>query len=324
MLQGSLLMLQMIAMSGQVRGRSSRIPATGAQLAPMRATGPVNVGILILAGCVGLAACTNTTAGHPSDGSSGSPILGPSDTMVRPGTPFKGPRVTVEALQKIVTDQLVQHGGTPQSVVCQQDLIGQLGQSTRCDVTVTPGNSFEPIITVIGVNGSNINYVMVPSVNKGQLETAVANMITRSTKTAPDSVSCESGLDGKVGATAFCDVTTAGTTIRQAVAVNRVQGLSMNYGLVQPGSAPGRDAVPVPGNGRAQTLPKSVAEGALMAQLRHTGQHPDSATCAGDMVVQVGATLPCTAVTAGQSQNYVLTISAVVNGNITFNVAPVQ
>ena len=286
----------------------------------MRAMRPVNVGVLVLAGCLGLAACTNTTAGHPSDAGAGSPILGPSDTVVRPNNPAHGPRVVKEALQKMVTDQLAKSGVTPQSVQCQQDLIGQIGQSARCDVTVTPVNSFEPIITVTGVDGSNINYAMVPSVNKSQLETAVADMIARSTKTAPDSVSCDSGLDGKVGATAFCNVSTAGTTNRQAVTVSQVQGLSMNYGLAQPGSAPGS----APGNGPAQTLPKSVAEGALMAQLRHNGENPDSATCAGDMVVQVGATLPCTAVTAGQSQNYVLTVSAVVNGNITFKVSPAQ
>jgi hypothetical protein len=292
----------------------------------MRAMRPVTVGVLVLAGGIGLAACTNTTAGHPSDAGGGTPISGPSDTIVRPSTPAKGPRVAKEALQKMVTDQLAKSGVTPDSVDCQQDLIGQVGQSARCDVTVTPVNSFEPIITVTGVNGSNIDYAMVPSVNKSQLEIAVKGMITRSTNAAPDSVSCESGLDGKVGATALCNVTTAGATTRQAVAVTQVQGLSMNYGLAQPGSAPGQAPGPGPATsgGPAQTLPKSVAEGALLAQLRHNGQSPDSATCASDMVVQVGATLPCTAVTAGQSQDYVLTVSAVVNGNITFKVAPAQ
>lgn len=312
-------------MSGQVRGHSGLMAGAGAQWAPMRAMRPVNVGVLVLAGCLGLAACTDTTVGHPSQTDGASPVSGPSDTVVRPNDPGKGPRVAKGALQKMVADQLAKSGVTPQSVDCQQDLIGQIGQSARCDVTITAVNSFEPIITVTGVNGSDINYAMVPSVNKSQLEIAVKDMITRSTSATPDSVSCETGLDGKVGATAFCSVTTGGTTNRQAVAVSQVQGLSMNYGLAQasgaPGQAPGAGA---PGNPAGQTLPKSVAEGALMAQLRHNGQNPDSATCAGDMVVQVGATLPCTAVIAGQGQQYVLTVSSVVNGNITFKVSPAQ
>lgn len=309
-------------MSDQVKGHPGLPAPTGAQWAPMRAMRPVNVGVLVLAGCLGLAACTNTTAGRPSQTASGSPLLGPSDTVVRPTDPGTGPRVAKAALAKMITDQLAKSGVTPQSVECPEDLIGQIGQSARCDVSITPVNSFEPIITVTGVNGSDINYAMVPSVNKSQLEIAVKDMITRSTNTAPDSVSCETGLDGKAGATAFCNVTTAGATARQAVSVSEVHGLSMNYGLAQANGAPNAGAAP--GGPGGQTLPKAVAEGALMAQLRHNGQNPDSATCAGDMVVQVGATLPCTAVTAGQSQNYVLTVSAVVNGNITFKVSPAQ
>lgn len=282
-----------------------------------------NVGVLVVVGCIGLAACNSTTPGHPSQATTTADASGAPSASESPTPPPNGPRVAKEALQKMVTDQLAQSGVTPQSVVCLQELIGQVGQTARCDVTITAVNSFEPVISVTGVNGSQVNYAMVPSVNKTQLEAAVTDMITRSTHTAPDSVSCESGLDGKVGAVAYCNVTTAGATARQAVAVSQVQGLSMNYGLAQPGGAP----PPAPGGGggaAGQTLPKSVAEGALLAQLRHNGQNPDSANCAGDLAVQVGATLPCTAVTAGQSQNYLLTISAVVNGNITFKVQPAQ
>lgn len=221
----------------------------------------------------------------------------------------------------MVIAKLGESNMTPQSVDCQQDLIGQIGQTAICDVTITPVNSFELTITVTGVNRGDINYQMVPSVNKAQLEASVADMILRSTKTAADSVSCESGLEGKVGAIAFCNVTTAGATNRQAVAVTAVVGLSMTYGLAQPSNAP----APGPGAGNTpagQTLPKAVAEGALIAQLKHNGGNPDSATCAGDLAVSVGATLPCTAVTAGQPQNYILTVAAIVNGNITFKVAP--
>lgn len=299
-------------MSDQFSGHRNSVAAAGANQAPARL---LAVGAAAIAVGVVLTGCAHTTSGSASHVESASPSVGPSDTIVP-----NGPRVAKGALEKMVTDQLAKSGVTPQSVVCLEDLIGKIGQTARCDVTVTPVNGFEPIITVTGVNGSDINYAMVPSVNKTQLESAVADMITRSTKATPDSVSCETGLEGKVGAVAFCNVTTAGTTIRQAVAVSQVQGLSMNYGLAQPGAVPGQ----APNTGPGQTLPKSVAEGALMAQLRHSGQNPDSATCAGDLTVQIGATMPCTAVTAGQNKDYVLTVASIVNGNITFNIAPAQ
>jgi len=306
-------------MSDQFSAGRGRRVAAGTCRVPGAATKLITVGALVLAAGMTLSGCAHTTSGHPNQVNGTSVVNGPSDTIV-PSTPANGPRVAKGALEKMVTEQLAHSGVTPQSVVCLEDLVGQIGQTARCDVTVTPVNSFEPVITVTGVKGPNIDYAMVPSVNKTQLQASVTDMITRSTKTAPDSVSCESGLEGKVGAVAYCNVTSAGATTRQAVAVSQVQGLSMNYGLAQPNGVPGG----APGTAPGQTLPKSVAEGALMAQLRHTGQNPDSATCAGDLTVQIGASLPCTAVTAGQSQNYVLTVASVVNGNITFNIAPAQ
>jgi len=302
-------------MRDQFSGDCGRLAVAGVHRVSTTATKLITVGALVVAGGIALSGCARTTSGHPNQANGTSTVEGPSDTIV-PGTPANGPRVAKVALEKMVTEQLAHSGVTPQSVVCLEDLVGQIGQTARCDVTVTPVNSFEPIITVTGVKGTNIDYAMVPSVNKDQLATSVTDMITRSTKTAPDSVSCETGLEGKVGAVAYCNVTAAGATNRQAVAVSQVQGLSMNYGLAQPNG--------VPGGAPGQTLPKSVAEGALMAQLRHTGQNPDSASCAGDLTVQVGATMPCTAVTSGQSQNYILTVASIVNGNITFNIAPAQ
>jgi len=74
-------------------------------------------------------------------------------------------------------------------------------------------------------------------------------MAATSSKTPVDSVSCESGLDGKVGAQAYCDVTAGGATTRRTIEVSSVSGLSMKYG-------------PVP------VLAKTVVEGSLLFQLK--------------------------------------------------------
>ena len=46
------------------------------------------------------------------------------------------------------------------------------------------------------------------------------------------SVSCESGLEGKVGATAHCEVDPGGVKLRRTVKVNSVEGLMMKFDVV--------------------------------------------------------------------------------------------
>ena len=212
------------------------------------------------------------------------------------------PKVSKADLEKDISQRLTTAGATPQSVTCQGDLVGQLGQSTRCDVTMGPGNSFEPVVTVTGLEGSKVDYDITPSVSKTQLEAAVNAMVTKGGKAAPDSVSCQSGLDGKVGAVAYCDVTANGATTRRTVEVSQVSGLQMRYGLI-----------PV--------LAKAVVEGSLVFQLKQTGQQPDSATCASDLEGKLGDTVECTVMTAGKAQQYVLTVTAVTGDNITYKYA---
>ena len=51
-------------------------------------------------------------------------------------------------------------------------------------------------------------YDVTPAVSKSQLESSVLQLA--SAKTPVSSASCESGLEGKVGALAYCDVTARG------------------------------------------------------------------------------------------------------------------
>ncbi|MDH6243013.1 DUF4333 domain-containing protein [Mycobacterium sp. OTB74] len=132
---------------------------------------------------------------------------------------------------------------------------------------------------------------------------AVSRMVVASSKVPVDSVSCQSGLDGKPGAAAYCDVTSHGVTTRRTVEVTTVTGLAMSYHVV-----------PI--------LPKAVVESSLVFQLKQIGQHPDSATCTDDLAGKPGNTVECTTVTGGQPQTYILTVSAVKDDNITYKYAP--
>ena len=171
-------------------------------------------------------------------------------------------------------------------VICERGLIAKVGQSTRCDVTMSPAYGIQPTITVSGVENGKVSYSMTPAVSKTQLEAAVADMVTRARKAAPDSVVCQSGLEGKQGAVALCDITDDGFTSRRTALVSEVSGLAMNYGLT-----------PV--------LEKSVAESSLATQL---GQSPSTVKCDGDVDSKVGATQRCTAVVGGQNRAYTLSL----------------
>ena len=141
------------------------------------------------------------------------------------------PTVSKDALQGDIADRLAQADEVAHSVTCKEDLIGEVGRTAHCDVVLSPTNSFEPVVTVTGVNGTTIDYEVTPAVSKEQLEQTVARLVV-ATGGQADSVSCETGLNGEVGAVAHCDVEAGSVKDRRAVKVSRVEGLLMNFDLV--------------------------------------------------------------------------------------------
>jgi hypothetical protein len=213
------------------------------------------------------------------------------------------PKVSKADLEKDISQRVTAAGQVALSVSCPGDLVGTLGQSTRCEVTMGQANSFEPVVTVTGLQGTKVDYDITPSVSKSQLAVAVSQMIANASKAAPVAVICQSGLDGKIGAVAYCDVTADGVTSRRTVEVSDVSGLGLRYGLVP-------------------ALDRAVVASSLVSELRQIGQRPESATCAGDLEGTVGTAVACTTVTAGQTKDYTVTVTAVGDGKITYNYAP--
>lgn len=140
--------------------------------------------------------------------------------------------VSRQTLEADLADRLAKEGDPVRSVACQRELIGQVGRTTRCDVAVTKGNDFELIVTVTRVDGATVDYEMSPALSQAQLEKAVAALVTENSGGHVDSVACESGLEGKVGDTAYCDVVAGSSKERRAVRVTEVTGLTMNFTLM--------------------------------------------------------------------------------------------
>jgi uncharacterized protein DUF4333 len=214
------------------------------------------------------------------------------------------PTVGKDALQTDIASRLAKAGEQPQSVTCKEDLIGEVGKTAHCEVVMSPTNSFEPVITVTGVDGSTINYEMTPAVSKEQLEKAVARLVGDAAHAQVASVSCESGLDGKVGATAHCEVDSGGLKLWRTVEVNSVEGLMMNF-----------DVVPV--------LTKEEVASSLLDEFeRQLGRRPDSAQCSGNLEGKAGNTVDCTVVTGTEAAAFTLTVTTVSGGSIKYSYAP--
>jgi hypothetical protein len=224
------------------------------------------------------------------------------------GCSFSGgignPTVAKVDLQKDISDRLTKAGEKPQSVTCQDDLVGEVGKTTPCEVVLSESNTFEPVVTVTGVDGTTVNYEMTPALSKEQLEKSVIGLVSKSSGVQVDSASCESGLEGKEGAVTHCQVTGGGATVPRTVEVTKVEGLMMNF-----------DVIPV--------LAKSDVEASLLQEVgQQLEQEPDSATCSGDLEGKTGNTVDCAVASGTDSGDFVLTVTSVDGDKINYSYEP--
>jgi hypothetical protein len=214
------------------------------------------------------------------------------------------PSVSKDDLQEDIADRLTKAGEQPESVTCKEGLVGEVGETTRCEVVMGPTNSFEPVVTVTGIDGSRINYEMTPALSKDQLEKAVSRLVSDAEGVQIDSVTCESGLEGKVGAAAYCDLGAEGAQLRRMVEVNNVEGLMMNF-----------EVLPV--------LTQAQVESSLLDELEsQVGQRPDSADCSGDLEGKPGNTVDCTIVAGPETTSFTLTVDTVDGNTINYHYEP--
>lgn len=211
------------------------------------------------------------------------------------------PKVSKESLQNEIAERLTKAGEPPTSVSCKEDLVGEVGKTARCDVVLSPTNSFAPIVTVTSVEGTTVHFEMAPALSKEQLEKSVARLVNDGSGVQVDSVSCETGLEGKVGAIAHCDVAAGGVELRRTVEVTDVDGLTMDFGVV-----------PI--------LTKAEVENSLMEELgRQLGARPDSAQCSDNLEGKPGNTVDCTVLAGPDRSSFTLTVTTVEGSKINYN-----
>lgn len=123
-------------------------------------------------------------------------------------------------LQKSLTNR-ISSATPPKSITCTSGLTGEVGKTDTCEVVVNDSTSVQADVTVTKVTGTRIDYDFVPSMTKVQLEKAFATSVNAQ-------VTCDSGLEGKLGSSTKCHVTKDQTTDDTTVSVSKVQGLYMS------------------------------------------------------------------------------------------------
>ncbi len=159
-------------------------------------------------------------AGLLSAGLSGCSSKGDSAKSDSKGSSSSAASMSAADLQRSLTSR-ISSSTPPKSVTCSGDLAGEVGKTDTCEVVVNDNTSVQANVTVTKVDGTNIDYDFTPAMTKEQLEKAFS-------ANASAQVTCDGGLDGKVGSNTTCHVTKDGTTDDTTVSVSKVQGLYMS------------------------------------------------------------------------------------------------
>jgi hypothetical protein len=90
-----------------------------------------------------------------------------------------GPPVVSKAdIEADLAEIVREAGAEPEWVKCRDDLVGEVGQRTRCEVEATPTELLlAPIVTVTSVEAPKVNWEYKPAVTQRQLERQVADMV---------------------------------------------------------------------------------------------------------------------------------------------------
>lgn len=171
------------------------------------AAGLVAAGLLSL----GISGCSGKGDSSAKDGDSAKDKAASNSTASS---------MSAADLQKNLTGRI--SAATPvQSITCSAGLTGEVGKTDTCEAVIDDNTSVQVNVTVTNVNGDNIDYAFAPSMTQAQLEKAFSAAVSAQ-------VTCDGGLDGKVGSNTKCQVTKDGTTDVTTVSVSKVQGLFMS------------------------------------------------------------------------------------------------
>jgi Domain of unknown function (DUF4333) len=119
-------------------------------------------------------------------------------------------------------------GNKPDTVTCPADLPAKVGAQLNCTMKVKD-QTFNVNVTVTSVNGNDVKFDMVETVDKDQVAKILSKKLTQQVGRKPDSVSCPDNLKGVEGATLRCELTDGAQKYGIAVTVTSVDAGDVSF-----------------------------------------------------------------------------------------------
>jgi hypothetical protein len=126
-----------------------------------------------------------------------------------------------DVASQITTKMTDASGNKPESVSCPDDLKAEVGSQLNCVMKIK-GQSFNVNVNVTTVDGDNVKFDMVETVDKEQVAGQISDQLAQQVGHKPESVTCPDNLKGTQGATLRCELTDEGQTYGVNVTVTSV------------------------------------------------------------------------------------------------------
>jgi hypothetical protein len=151
-------------------------------------------------------------------------------TLVNSTACSSGPgMVSKDDIAKQISSKMTDaDGNKPDSVSCPDGLKAQVGAQLNCAMKVK-GQDFNVNVTATSVNGSDVKFDMVETVDKTQVAQKISDQLTQQTGSKPDALTCPDNLKGEQGATLRCDLKDGNQTYGVTVTVTNVVAGDVNF-----------------------------------------------------------------------------------------------
>ena len=140
------------------------------------------------------------------------------------------------------------------------------------------------------------------SVSKSDVASQITSKLTDAGGNKPDSVTCPSDLEAKVGAQLNCEMKVKNQTFNVNVTVTSVEGSNTKFDMVE-------------------TVDKNQVATVISEKLtQQVGRKPDSVTCPDNLKGVVGATLRCQLTDNNQKYGVNVNVTSVDAGDVNFDI----
>ncbi|CAM4274767.1 hypothetical protein MB901379_01486 [Mycobacterium basiliense] len=133
-----------------------------------------------------------------------------------------------DVVQQITAKMTDAAGNKPESVTCPGNLPAKVGAQLNCEMQVK-GSTYNVNVTVTSVNGSDVKFDMVETVDKDKVARIISDKLYQQVGERPDALTCPDNLKGVEGATLRCQLTDGSKKYGISVIVTSVDAGDVSF-----------------------------------------------------------------------------------------------